>query len=451
MKAFRRSTVLLALIALLLSACGGAQGLQGSAPTTAPVGEQPGATTTTGQPTTAASDEQVTLSLWIFEGEESFLPKLKEEFEAKHPNITLEITEIPEDQYVTKIDTALAANDPPDIGFVYGGQQRWLKAGKFLPLDEMVAEKGIKPEDYNQNAMSLYCLFEGKYYCIGSYTGAVLLFYNKDMFDAAGLPYPSPTEPMTIDEYAATAAKLTKKSDDINQRVWGGSAGPTYWYMDWATHFSEDGTKAKGFVNDAATVHTYEVLAQMVKDGSAPSSSDMELIGDTDILAPQKQAMASTDNFVAIAALEAQGIRYGAAPPPVEKEGDKPFIITWTDAFGVFSQSDHPAEAMEFIAFLATEGNRLRVEFDTFPLNMKLAEELNWAGENPGRKEALQAISLARPTIFVPGFYEITNPLGDAFNLIVEGQATPQAAMDEAAVQIQDSLDKQWETWEQIK
>jgi multiple sugar transport system substrate-binding protein len=432
------------LLAALLVACGAE-----------PPGAQPSAAPDAGeaQPSAApATGEKVTLTMWIFEGEEAFLPRLKEEFEKAHPNIVLEITEIPEDQYVTKIDTALAANDPPDIGFVYGGQQRWLKAGKFLPLDELFKERGIRPEDYNQNAMSLYCLFEGKNYCIGSYTGAVLLFYNKALFDQVGVPYPSATQPMTIDEYATLAARLSTKSDDINQRVWGGSSGTTYWYMDWATHYSQDGRKAEGFVNDASTVHTYDVLAKLVRDGYAPSDADMQLLGDVDILAQGKQAMAITDNFAAIASLEAQGIPYGAAPPPVEQDGDQPFIITWTDAFGVFSQSDHPREAQEFLAFLGTEGNKLRVEVDTLPLNMKLAQELKWDAKNDGRKESLQAIQTARPVIFVPGFYEITGgPAGDAFNAMVEETSSPQEAMDAAAQQIQDGLDKAWETWEQIE
>lgn len=461
MKMIARIMVLATFIALLLSACGGgapetaaptvpaaSTAPTGAAQATAASGQQPEATAA---PVAAASGDKIPLTLWIFEGEETFLPKLKEAFEAKHPNITLEITQIPEDQYVTKIDTALAANDPPDVAFVYGGQQRWLKAGKFLPINDMLQTDGIKPADFNQNAMSLYCLYESKYYCIGSYTGAIVLVYNKGMFDAAGLKYPSASEPMTVDEYAALAIQLSKKSDDINQRVWGGSAGTTWWYMDWATNFSADGKQAEGFINDDATVHTYDVLARMVKDGNAPSSADMQALGDTDILAQKKQAMALTDLSV-LATLEAQGIQYGVAPPPVEKRGDKPFIITWTDAFGVFSQSKHPKEAMQFVSFLATEGNKLRVQVtNTMPLNLTLADQLNWAGENSGRKEAVEVVKLARSSVFVPGFYEINGPLDDAFNAIVEGQKQPQEAMDEAAAQVQDSLDKAWETWDKIK
>ena len=63
-------------------------------------------------PAAVAAQGDTTLNLWVFEGEEGFLPKIKEGFEAAHPGTKLEITLLPEDQYVTKIDTALAAGAP---------------------------------------------------------------------------------------------------------------------------------------------------------------------------------------------------------------------------------------------------------------------------------------------------------------------------------------------------
>jgi multiple sugar transport system substrate-binding protein len=435
---------LLALL-LLLAACGGTPAAPASP--TASTGAESDAT----QPTAAASagGEEITLNLWAFAGEDDVLPKLKETFEAQNPNVTIEITDIPEDQYVTKIDTALAANEPPDIAYIY--ERRWLKAGKFLPIDDMIASNGLKLEDFNQGALATNCQYEGKMYCLGSYTGSVLLYYNKDLFDAAGATYPSSTQPMTIDEYAALADRLTKNRDDIATKVWGGAADVPFWWMDWRTNFSEDGRKADGFANDEATVHTYEVLADMVKRGNAPSSTEMQTLGEANLLAQGRQAMAITDNFVAISDLEAQNIRYGAAPVPVEKKGDAPFVPTWTDGFGTFSQSKHAAEAIKFLHLLATEGNNVRLGLGALPLNMKLADEQGWARKNDGRKETLEATMLARGTIFVPGFWDVTAPLGDALTQIVEGQKTAKEALDEAAPAMQDSLDKAWETWEQIR
>jgi multiple sugar transport system substrate-binding protein len=432
MKIASRILVVVMVLAFVLSACGPAA--------------------TTAAPATAApsTGETVTLNLWIFEGEQGFLPNLRDGFQKTHPNIKLEITEIPESDYVTKIDVALVAGSTPDIGWIY--EMRWMKAGKFLPIDDMIATKGVNLEEYNQGIIKNQCTMNGKLYCLGSYLGAVLLFYNKDMFDAAGLPYPSATVPLSIDEYEALAAELTQPNDDIAKRVYGAAAPCSYWWSDQSNRFSPDGLKYEGYVNDDATIHEFGVLADMVKMGYAPSPSDLSLLGgaDVDLLSTKQQAMEITDNVIAIENLEATDIRWGAAPVPVEKKGDQPWAPVWTDSLGVFSDSEHPQEALEFIYYMITDGNQLRLDYGSLPLNSRIAAEGNWAGDSEGRQEAVQAIALARGTVFVPGFWDVTAFEEDALNYIIEGVKSPKDALDEAATRGQEVLDNSWVTWNSI-
>jgi multiple sugar transport system substrate-binding protein len=427
MRRFGRAACVVAGLALLASACSSGGSDEGS-------GDEPGGA--------------ITLDLWIFEGEETFLPALEAAFEDEHPEIDLKITEIPEDNYSTKIDTALAANSPPDIGFIT--EPRWIKAGKMVALDDVIAAEGIDVSHLNQNAFD-GCEFEGKIYCLGSYSAATMLFYNKDLFDAAGLPYPSSTESMSVDEYASLAAQLTHPSDDLSEQVWGGEAATPYWWMDTRTHFSEDGRTTIGYVNDASTVHMYEVLTGMVADGYAPSESQFQSLGTTEILGTGQLAMSITDNASAIPMLENAGIEWGVAPLPVEQAGDEPFVSSWTDMWGVFSSSDNVEAAEQFVAFVGTTGNELRVEVgNSVSLDLSVAEELDWAGKSPGRKEALEVMALAHPGIFVAGYWDVTDPLWDSFSLVVEGDKTAQEALDEVAPEMQESLDQAWQTWEDI-
>ena len=111
-------------------------------------------------------------------------------------------------------------------------------------MDELIAAKGINLKTFNQGIMQDSCTYEGKIYCLGSYTGAVVLFYNKDMFDAAKVAYPSPTKAMTLDDYAVAAGQLAKPNDDIQQRIWGSATGgAAYWWMDHRNEFCADGRK----------------------------------------------------------------------------------------------------------------------------------------------------------------------------------------------------------------
>jgi hypothetical protein len=81
-------------------------------------------------------------------------------------------------------------------------------------------------------------------------------------------------------------------------------------------------------------------------------------------------------------------------------------------------------------------------------LDLTVAEELGWAEESAGRREALEVMALSHPDIFVAGFWDVTDPLWDSFALVVEGDMTAQEALDEVAPQMQERLDRAWQTWE---
>jgi multiple sugar transport system substrate-binding protein len=194
----------------------------------------------------------------------------------------------------------------------------------------------------------------------------------------------------------------------------------------------------------------YDVLTTMVRDHVAPSESDWQFFGNTEILATGQLAMSITDNVAAIPILEKAGVNWGAAPVPVEQAGQPAFVSAWTDQFGVFEGSENPEAAKEFIAFLSTEGNRLRAEkADALPLDSTVAAETDWAGQSEGRQEALEVVKLAQDETFVPGFWDVTDPLWDSFALVVEDEMTAQEALDEAAPKMQERLDRAWQTWEE--
>ena len=141
------------------------------------------------------------------------------------------------------------------------------------------------------------------------------------------------------------------------------------------------------------------------------------------------------------------------APIPIEKAGDQPFARSGPTDSPCSGGSDHPAEALAFVAFLATEGQRLRVAVTGEPpLSAAAAAETGWAGQGnaAARQQFMQVVGLASPGIFVPDYWDVVPPLEDAFNLIVDGETTAAAVLDEVAPRMQDSLDQNWRTWDEI-
>jgi ABC-type glycerol-3-phosphate transport system substrate-binding protein len=125
-------------------------------------------------------------------------------------------------------------------------------------------------------------------------------------------------------------------------------------------------------------------------------------------------------------------------------------VQTWTDTLGVFAGTEHPDEAMLFVAFNTTEGQPIRVEVTgDMPLSQAVAEEVNWANGIPGREEALQVVANARPAVFIPNRWDTVGPLYDAFAQIAGGDLSAQEALDKAEPALQSDLDSAWASWDQ--
>jgi multiple sugar transport system substrate-binding protein len=314
-----------------------------------------------------------------------------------------------------------------------------------------LAARGVDVSRFSQGPLDI-CRLDGKLYCVGSYLGTILLLYNKNAFDAAGIPYPSATVPMSLDEYAAIAAKLTKKDADLSKRVWGGEVSATYWWMDPRTIVSEDARTVTGYVDDEATIHAWDVMGKMARDGSGLTGADLDAAGtdEADFLATGRVAMAFGGND-ALQKLEEQKFAVGVAPVPVEKPGDPVWVPTWTDSWGVTAKSAHLAEAQELIVWIATEGNKVRAANGTLPLDLKTAEDSGWIGGVP-EHEALVALgTAATPPVFVPSLFgDLSDSLETAFSKLIEtGDAA--GTLHEIAPIMQDDLDKNWQQWDAIQ
>jgi ABC-type glycerol-3-phosphate transport system substrate-binding protein len=397
----------------------------------------------------SGDQEKVTLDFWVFEegGIGSFLETLEQDYEAAHPNVDLNITAYPENNYGVKLDTAIAADKAPDLVLVFGPEQ--MRQGLLLPLDDMIAQNGIDLSNYVPAIVEpgdeFSCAYEGQIYCLGSYAGSVQMLYNKDLFDKAGLDYPAAWPPMTPEQFVEDACALTDKAGG----VWGGAASDPLAYVPFDMMWSPDGHTAEGYVNGPDFVHQFEVLASGYEQGCLPSSNILDPWEQgRDYFAKGQLAMVITD-FQDLDKVEKAGINYGTTAVPTPA-GVTPYFFVWTDSVGVMASSDNPTEAQDFIAYLTTEGEKIRYQVSgDLPLNLQTAKDVDWAQGVPGREEGLEVLGHARPLVFVPNRWDVAGPYYDAWGFVLGGEKTAQQALDDAAPAIQENLDKAWRDWDQ--
>ena len=141
-------------------------------------------------------------------------------FNSEHPNIRVFYTPDP-DNLEVKMPADMAAGTAPDVmSGCCDFFPAWANAGHMLDLRPYV-EADLDQETINDWSPAQYqALFtrDGVQFGLPKYHGALALFYNKDLFDAAGVDYP--TGEWTYDDYLAAMKKLTvRKEGEIVQ--WG--------------------------------------------------------------------------------------------------------------------------------------------------------------------------------------------------------------------------------------
>ncbi len=142
-------------------------------------------------------------------GNEDNLQKIVDAFEAENTGITVEVTTLPYADYFTALQTDLAGGTSSDVFDIeFANYAAYQQSGVLAPLE------GVDTSAYQTSLADAYAT-DGTQYALPSSFSNVVLFYNTDLFDAAGLEYP--TSDWTWADEKAAAEKLT----DTAAGVWG--------------------------------------------------------------------------------------------------------------------------------------------------------------------------------------------------------------------------------------
>ncbi|BCW82855.1 sugar ABC transporter substrate-binding protein [Arthrobacter sp. NicSoilE8] len=140
-------------------------------------------------------------------GHEKDLDAIVQAFEKDNPNITVEVTTLPYKDYATALKTDLAAGTQADaFDIEYANLRSYVNSGALAPLE------GVDNSKYKQSLLDSYRA-DDKQYALPSSFSAVVLYYNKDLFDAAGQAYPTPA--WTWADEKAAAEKITNKAAGV--------------------------------------------------------------------------------------------------------------------------------------------------------------------------------------------------------------------------------------------
>lgn len=304
----------------------------------------------------AAAQEPVTLrmSVWgSLSDQEAYQARLDAAAE-QFPDITVELLYTPDD-YDQRIQTMMAGGDAPDIVQLAEAIHGYSSRGQLLPLDSFVAEAGLDlDERFGSNYLQYQ--YEGSLYALPDRGGAMIVYYNRDMLDAAGIEYPDAD--WTWEEFLAAAQALTVRDGDTVTQYGFAAGGWWPWWMSFIYQnggavLDENGapvinspevTEALQFYNDL--VYSYKV---------APSPEDYANLGTNSpdpLFAQGKVAMIMT-GFWNIASLrDVPDLNWDIAPVWGNVEHG---TVAFGSGLAISSTTAHPEEAFQIINFLTDE------------------------------------------------------------------------------------------------
>ncbi len=354
----------------------------------------------------AKASEEIHLEWWTWDPE--FVEKNNEtikKFEAQNPGITVTQTMVGTKEYATKLRIQATQQKLPDVMTMSSGTlEEWARDGLLYNLDEFVK---------NDDTFDLFykSIFDvardisgtDSYYAIPFALVTTVLYYNKDMFDAAGVAYP--TEDWTWDDFLSAVKKLTiDKDGDGKIDQWG------YWGWGRYTNIESwiyanngnlvDRTKMR-FAPDANAMEALRFTSDLVlKHKVAPTAKDMSALKYSEVFPNELAAMWIDGSwFVNNLRSTTEGkFDFGMTRVPSGPHGTNAVTYAWPDNYAIAANTKHPEAAWKFARFVAGEGINLDVYMaGKIPSCKALATDPKFADPNqkPGKEDMEMLIEQA--------------------------------------------------------
>ncbi|HEX2980429.1 MAG TPA: sugar ABC transporter substrate-binding protein [Anaerolineaceae bacterium] len=362
----------LVVMSMLLSACATAtpaatQAADEPAETEAPAAVETEAPEATEAPaeTAAPAAEPVTIKVVSFltydENTEGAEAKVVEAFQQAHPEITVDFQLLPYADYFTSLKTWIAGGTAPDVASLdLAMLQELAAAGSLADLNPMIEADGYDLSAYYQSTLDMFAAKDGQYGLPASYSN-VVMYYNKNLFDEAGLPYPD--ENMDWATFVDTAKKLTKDTNnDGNIDVFGTARlwWPYYMLLTGATPFDAEAKTCT--LTEQNAIDGFQAMVDLtLNDKVAPSANDLAAQDDWHMFEAGRIAMYPIDPWsVSEFNSVITDFDWDATTLPTGPSGKKVTFL-FGNAYAMLSGSTQQEAAFEFLKFVTgAEGDTIR-------------------------------------------------------------------------------------------
>ena len=445
--------VVAATIALVVAACGSAAPSATIAPTPSAVAPSSAASESTApsaSPSAVAAKcgtysgppVTITYAMWGDTTELANQQKIVDAFTKLNPSITVKVSVADWDSYWPKLQTDLAAGNAPDVFLMDGPlYPDYQTRDQLLNLSPFIAKDGFDTGQLVDLAVQDFKAADGNLYGLPRDLNTIALFYNKAMFDAAGLPYPDETWDWA--KLVDVATKLTKTSGGKTSQ-WGFYTETSDMENYWSSLVWQAGgdilsaDKKTVVVNSDQAAAGIQFLQDLIYKDKVMAQP---VAGGTGDMFENGQAAMEANGSWLVPTHEAAGINFGVAPLPKGPAGQ----ATSVNPSGVvaFKGTKSPDAAWEFIKCYT--GPELQAMVASLKASMPANKQVltgQYATSFDGGKTFADALSYAHLKPSFAGYDEFNTTLQDELDSKVfnDNTMTAKAALDEVTPALQKLL-----------
>ena len=383
--------------------------------------------------------EPVTITYAHFSGsgaQEETLKKMIEIFESKNPDIKVDVQITGYEDYFTKLATTVGGGNPPDVFEM--NMENFLSYMLRGACADLTGK--IDTANYSEGTLAAVSS-EGKIYAVPMSFSTCVLFYNKDLFDQAGVAYP--TDEWTWADAQAAAEKIKALGDDI----WGYYQPITYneFYKsikgNGGSVLSEDYSQFT--MNTPENVAVLEAMIARVRGENhvMPTKEELAGRGDWDLFTEGKLGMIITGIWGFPTFAEKCTFDWDIVVEPGYKT---PSTFFFANVNCVSPSSDKQEAAAKFVDAMGSDPDIVQLRLDanwelpTIADQTKLTQYLEVTP--PDNREAVfdsMDYAVAPPALLEQG--AVSEIIGNVLGTLETNDMTAQEALDEIQAQLEEA------------
>lgn len=375
---------------------------------------------------------------------------LVEEFQQKHPGVTIDYTDTTYGDFMQKLVTTTVGGTPPDISYIdrYVTKSFACK-GVLQPLDTYMKTSQVARPDAFWPRLQFDITYRGKVWGIPHGPDVGLVYYNKGAFREVGL---DPEKPPATWDAAVTAIQRLMKRDGSGSLERIGWAPQHGWGVPWMVMYWQLGgelantEETQAIFNNEKAVQVFEWLLRVYDLQGGLGAIDEVFKGTNpyDAFANGRMAMVwATHASWELTFKRATGIEIGITYWPTPPSGQRAnYMGGWT--LGIPRGAKNPDAAFAFLEFLCEDDPQIRWahEWNNVPATKRAAQSERYLEGRPERKIAVQDMPVAKWVITAPGGDTALRYQTGVARAILSGEKSVRAALEEHVRLINDELSK---------